>query len=98
MAIKTRALAIVNDIVVDPKYGVKKLYKRAELDELHVDPSIHYMLEATKGYSFEDDITDEDVVDLTARGETYATHGYSTEQDNYRCNFIIAGKNIGTTR
>ena len=26
--IKTRALAIVNDIVVDPKYGVKKLYKR----------------------------------------------------------------------
>jgi predicted AlkP superfamily pyrophosphatase or phosphodiesterase len=94
--IKTRALAIVNDIVVDPKYGVKKLYKRAELDALRVDPSIHYMLEATKGYSFEDDITDEDVVDLTARGETYATHGYSTEQDNYRCNFIIAGKNIKT--
>lgn len=91
---EAHALAIVNDIVTNPKYGVKQLYKREELDELHVDPSIRYMLEAKKGYSFEDDITDEDVVDLTARGETYATHGYSTEQDNYRCNFIIAGKNI----
>ncbi|GEM02635.1 Predicted pyrophosphatase or phosphodiesterase, AlkP superfamily [Halolactibacillus halophilus] len=91
---EAHALAIMNDIVADSKYGVKKLYKRAELDELHVEPSIHYMLEATKGYSFEDDLSDEDVVDLTARGEKYATHGYTTEQENYRCNFIISGKNI----
>ncbi len=94
--IKEEVLAVLNDITRNSKYGVKKLYKRENLDELHVDPSIHYMLEARKGYSFEDDITDEDVVDLTTRGETYATHGYSTEQDNYHCNLIIAGKNIKT--
>jgi predicted AlkP superfamily pyrophosphatase or phosphodiesterase len=93
---EAHALAIVSDILTDSKYGVKQLYKREELDRLHVDPSIRYMLEAKKGYSFEDDLTDEAVVDLTARGETYGTHGYSTEQDNYCCNFDISGKNIKT--
>ena len=57
------------------------------------------MIEAKRGYAFEDDHLQEVVVDLHALGQ-FMQHGYSPDKPNYTSNLVISGKreSWGTNR
>jgi hypothetical protein len=88
------AVAILKNALKDGRYGIERIYSRPELDRFHVDPSIHYMVEARKGTSFDDDMEEPVIVDLEESGIKYATHGYSPDKENYRCAMVVSGLGI----
>ncbi len=89
-----QALAILHEVKQQEEYGIEDIYGRAELARFHVDPAFPYMIEAKPGYAFEDSLTEPVVLDLHARGETYATHGYSPEKPDYTSVFVASGRGI----
>lgn len=74
--------------------ALKSIFYRNELDALHVDPSITAMVEAKRGYCFDDRLEVPTLLDLDAIKMKYATHGYLPDKENYRCNFIASGPGI----
>lgn len=88
------AVEILEKVMKEDKYGLESFYSRDELDGLHVDKSIRYMVEGKKGYSFDDSLSDRTIEDLERQGIKYATHGYLPDKDNYKCNLIISGEKI----
>lgn len=91
---KQMALSVILQAVGEKSYGIEGVLLRKELDKLHVDSTIHCMLEAKKGFCFEDGIDSPVIKDLHKLGVPYATHGYLPEKENYHCNLIISGKRI----
>lgn len=91
---KNIALTILGDFKKRAKSGIEAIYTRNELSQFHVHERFEYMLEAKEGYCFEDDYTNEVLVDLHALGQKYATHGYSPEKPDYTSNLIISGGSI----
>lgn len=85
---------VLEKLESDPQYGIERIYNREELKSFRVDDSIKYMVEAKPGYSFEDALTKQTVVDLKEEKKTFATHGYSPDKEDYRCNCIVSGKAI----
>lgn len=73
------------------KYGIEKIYTRNELDKYHVQKQVSYMIEAKKGYCFEESLSKETIVDLREKGIKYATHGYSPDKEGYRTNLVVSG-------
>lgn len=88
------ALNILNNAIADGCYGIEGLYARKELDGFHVIPSVSYMLEAKTGYCFEDSLDGPVVTDLKEQNIKYATHGFSPNKPDYKCNFVISGECI----
>ncbi|KTD87874.1 alkaline phosphatase family protein [Paenibacillus etheri] len=88
------ALAVIRDDMKDEASGIEELYAREELDHLHVSQSTKYMLEAKRGYCFDESMDEPTIVDLDKRGIKYATHGYSPDKEDYRCNLVISGTNV----
>ncbi|MEG0438452.1 MAG: alkaline phosphatase family protein [Solibacillus sp.] len=91
---KATALSLLEGLAKKAEYGIEAIYSRKELDKFHVDEQFEYMVEAKEGYCFEDDYTQEVVVDLHVLGQKYATHGYSPEKPDYTSNLIISGSSI----
>ena len=91
---KRIALSILEDAMMDDRLGIEKIISRNELNDFHVIPWVQYMVEAKKGYSFEDNIDDPTVIDLWELGEQYATHGYLPTKPEYRCNLLMSGTGI----
>lgn len=90
------AVQILAEAALIDQYGIEAIYGRNELDALHVDEKFTYMIEAKVGFSFEDDHTQEVVVDLHAAGKKYATHGYSPNKPDYTSNLILSGNAVKT--
>lgn len=88
------ALEAVKEYMEDAASGVEEVYSRDKLDSLHASPVTSFMLEARKGYSFDESIDQPLLVDLEAHGIRYATHGYSPDKDGYRCNIVVSGRQI----
>ncbi len=88
------ALSILRKVEKEGSYGIEKIYNRNEMDELHADTSYNYMLEAKSGYYFVDDLEGPTIVDLEEGGKKYATHGFSPDKPNYRCNLIVSGEKV----
>ncbi|MNV74466.1 hypothetical protein D3C71_1676870 [compost metagenome] len=78
----------------DAASGVEEVYPRDKLDSLHASHVANIMLEARKGYSFDESLDEPLVVDLEAHGIRYATHGYSPDKSGYRCNIVVSGRQI----
>ncbi|MCE5196532.1 MAG: alkaline phosphatase family protein [Negativicutes bacterium] len=85
------ALTVLQDACAEGCYGIEKIMTRQELDALHVDSSVPVMLEAKLGYCFDDSLELPVILDLAAQNIPYATHGYSPDKPNYRCNLLISG-------
>ncbi|QHQ63328.1 alkaline phosphatase family protein [Anaerocolumna sedimenticola] len=85
------ALNILKKAITDENYGIERLYTGKELAGFHVDPSVRYMLEAKAGYCFDDSLDGPVVTDLKEQGIKYATHGFSPDKPDYKCNLVIAG-------
>lgn len=88
------ALEILDKVMKEDCYGIECLYTRDDLDSRHVELSVPYMLEAKRGYCFDDSIDGEVIINLDKQGIKYATHGYSPDKEIYRCNLIISGNCI----
>ncbi|MDQ0194226.1 alkaline phosphatase family protein [Paenibacillus wynnii] len=88
------ALAAVEDYMKDDSTGIESVYGREALDRLHVDQSTRVMLEAKIGYCFDESLEEPTIVDLEEQGVRYATHGYSPEKSDYRCNLVVSGDKI----
>ncbi|WP_379135262.1 alkaline phosphatase family protein [Paenibacillus sp. sgz500958] len=88
------ALAALEDYMKDDSSGIESVYDRDELDRLHVGRSTRFMLEAKKGYSFDESMGEPTIVDLKEQGVRYATHGYSPEKSDYRCNIVVSGAKV----
>ena len=88
------ALKVLEKAQKEEQYGIERILSRKELDSLHVDTSVRYMLEAKRGYSFEDTLKTPVIFDLQTAKMKYATHGYLPDKEDYRCNFIASGKRI----
>lgn len=91
---KETALKIIKNAMKQECYGIESLYTRTELDAYHIDSSAYYMLEAKAGYSFDDTLDEEVIIDLEEQGIKYATHGYSPDKPEYKCNLVISGQCI----
>lgn len=87
-------IQIIKNAMKEDKYGIESFYSRHELDNFNVHNSIKYMVEAKKGYSFDDSLSDVTIEDLEHQGIKYATHGYLPDKYNYKCNLIISGNKI----
>ncbi|WP_042201587.1 alkaline phosphatase family protein [Paenibacillus camerounensis] len=88
------ALEAVKAYMEDAASGVDAVYTRDMLDPLHASPVTGVMLEAKKGYSFDESLDQPFIVDLAAHGIRYATHGYSPDKSGYRCNIVVSGRQI----
>lgn len=88
------ALAAIREYMEDEASGIEKLYTRDELDVIHAGQIAKYMLEAKRGYCFDERLNEPTVADLDKQGITYATHGYSPDKDDYRCNLVISGDKV----
>lgn len=88
------ALAVIADYMKDDSSGIEKLYAGDELEQLHVCPITKYMVEAKKGYCFDESMNEPTIVDLDKQGVKYATHGYSPDKSDYRCNLVVSGDQV----
>lgn len=88
------ALAAIEDYRNDEASGIESVYHRETLDRLHASPVTSIMLEARKGYCFDESLEAQLVKDLEAHGVRYATHGYSPDKSGYRCNIVVSGAGI----
>ncbi|WP_342565650.1 alkaline phosphatase family protein [Paenibacillus sp. FSL R7-0345] len=88
------ALEAVKAYMEDAASGVESLYTKDMLEALHASLLTDIMLEAKKGYSFDESLDQPLVVDLEAKGIRYATHGYSPDKSGYRCNIVVSGSQI----
>ena len=88
------AVAILNQAINKDCYGIERLYSRAELDQLHAESSVSYMLEAKIGYCFDDDLDGPVVIPVDALEGDHATHGYSPDKPDYQCVFVASGTDI----
>ena len=52
------------------------------------------MLEAKRGYAFDESLSERLTDDLEAQGIPYATHGYSPDREGYRCNLVVSGRGV----
>ncbi|NCB41861.1 MAG: alkaline phosphatase family protein [Clostridia bacterium] len=85
---------LLQEAANDEAYGIEQIFDRKALNGFHVDPTIAYMVEAKKGYSFSDELAYPTVLDLLQSKISYATHGYSPEKEGYHCNFVVSGPGI----
>lgn len=88
------ALAVIGEYMNDDSFGIEKIYARDELDHFHVGQTTKYMLEAKRGYCFDESMDEPTIVDLDKQGIKYATHGYSPDKDDYRCNVVVSGDKV----
>ncbi|WNS46008.1 ectonucleotide pyrophosphatase/phosphodiesterase [Paenibacillus sp. MMS20-IR301] len=88
------ALAAVAEYMQGYAPGIESVYTRDKLDRMHASTCTNVMLEARRGYCFDESLKDPLVVDLEAHGIRYATHGYSPEKSGYRCNIVVSGAGI----
>jgi len=88
------ALTTLNDAMATEKYGIEEIYDSSVLETLHGHKDIKYVVEAKVGYAFEDSLKIPTVENYIDQGIKFATHGYSPEKPNYKCNFIVAGRDI----
>ncbi|MNO38937.1 Alkaline phosphatase PhoD precursor [compost metagenome] len=88
------ALAVIRDAMKDDASGIEELFAREALDHLHAGKSTKYMLEAKRGYCFDESLGEPTMVDLDKQGIKYATHGYSPDKEDYRCNLVISGCDV----
>lgn len=91
---KILASAVLEKAMKEDCYGIESVYNRNELDSFHVYQHFEYMLEARIGYCFDDSLEEPDIMDLEEQGIKYATHGYSPNKPDYRCNLVISGDRI----
>lgn len=91
---KLLAANILKKAMEEDCYGIENIYARNELDDFHVPTSVEYMLEAKRGYCFDDSLTEPLITNLEEQGVAYATHGFSPDKPNYRCNFVVSGDKI----
>lgn len=85
------ALNILKEAMSDESYGIERIYTRTELEHYPAAPFTGYMLEAKKGYCFEDTPDGPVVTDLEEQSIKYATHGYLPDKPEYQCNMVISG-------
>lgn len=88
------ALAVIQEYMDEDASGIEEMYTRERLNQLHVGPSTKYMLEARRGYCFDESMDEPTIVDLDKQGIKYATHGYSPDKEDYRCNLVISGNKV----
>lgn len=88
------ALGAVEEYMKDTASGIESVYTREELDALHASPATQIMLEARRGFCFDESLDGRLVVDLEAHGIRYATHGYSPDTSGYRCNIVVSGGRV----
>ncbi len=73
----------------DPDNGIAAIYSKKKAEELGADPECTFMLEARKGFYFQDEL---DVNEIPAIQK--ATHGYHPGRQDYQTVFMIAGPDI----
>ncbi|MDD2294718.1 MAG: ectonucleotide pyrophosphatase/phosphodiesterase [Eubacteriales bacterium] len=88
------ALEVLSQAAEEPSFGIEKIYGPDEVDVLAEEGTARYWIECIKGYGVSESIGSPDVIDLDARGETYAAHGYGPDKEGYRCCFLMAGPSI----
>lgn len=88
------AYAVIKKASQNEAFGIEQIFDRKALDRFRVDPSVQYMVEARRGYSFSDELLGPTVLDLDEGGTPYATHGYSPEKEGYLCSFVLSGPGI----
>ncbi|MDP4089548.1 MAG: ectonucleotide pyrophosphatase/phosphodiesterase [Bacillota bacterium] len=98
------ALKTVEQILFELKAskscGIEEVYSGSEAGKLGSDPDCSFMLEASKGFYFSDDLYGELVKEIKP-GEigridhcTAATHGYSPFKSDYTTMFFASGKGV----
>lgn len=88
------ALEILEKAMIEDCYGIENIYTKEDLEDLHVDQALHYMLEAKEGFAFDDAYVGPILIDLHERGMVYATHGYSPDKPDYTSVLVISGEGV----
>lgn len=87
-------LELLNNALSEEKYGIEAILYKEELSAYHVAEEYSYMIEAKRGYCFDDRLDGSIMEDLKEKNQRYATHGYAPDKPGYLSNLIIAGADI----
>jgi predicted AlkP superfamily pyrophosphatase or phosphodiesterase len=87
-------LELLHDVLAKEKYGIESIYSKEKLKAYHVADNFVCMLEAKRGYSFDDRLDGSLLEDLQETNQRYATHGYAPDKPGYLSNLVITGAGI----
>ncbi|WP_409270124.1 alkaline phosphatase family protein [Neobacillus sp. SCS-31] len=90
---------LIDFILSDKRNGIEKVYSSHEVKRMGADENADFMLEAIKGFYFEDnhegmfleDVTKESVLN---KNFSFSCHGYSPFKENYSTVFFAKGKGV----
>ncbi|NLL70344.1 MAG: alkaline phosphatase family protein [Epulopiscium sp.] len=86
---------LLHDVAEDQKNGIETVYSREEAESLGADPHCAFMLEASVGYYFSDQIREVQWgKGFVEKGSMTANHGYSPYKPDYTTVFMISGQGI----
>ena len=96
---KERVKALLHSLTMDEKNGVEFVLEEEEGVRSGADEQAAFMIEACRGYYFTEHLDGQYIDLITAedveRGKyTHASHGYSTDKEQYNTVFIATGKGI----
>lgn len=89
LRLKNEVYDLLRVMKQDPDNGIAAIYSRKKAEEMGADPGCTFMLEARKGFYFQDEL-DESAIPVIQK----ATHGYHPGRKNYQTVFMIAGPDI----
>ncbi len=85
-----KVMELLENSLIRKKYGIEYIRNFTH----QAEPTLRYTVEAKKEFSFDERLNPVTKEDLSLQNIKYATHGYSPDTENYRCNIIISGKMI----
>lgn len=97
---KEKVRGILEELAQNDENGIEKIYTGKEAEEMGADPHCAFMLEASLGYYFVEDMNGPYLHEIEKEERmhhkkyTLAAHGYSPKKENYTAFFAASGKGI----
>jgi len=91
---RQQALAVLERAASDEQYGIEGVFASESYPALCGQHGITAVIEARKGYYFDEAVEEPTVQGTTTPQQQYATHGYSPDKPDYTCLFIAVGSNV----
>jgi len=89
-----QALTALRLAASEERYGIQGVFTPEAFPALCGQHGIAAVIEARKGYYFDEAVEEPTLQYMTAPGQQFATHGYSPDKPDYTCLFIAAGQNV----
>ncbi|WP_078543312.1 alkaline phosphatase family protein [Litchfieldia alkalitelluris] len=90
---------LLEELLKSKEHGIESILTGLEISNTGADDQASFMLEASRGYYFKENVAGELIHVITdqevrEKKYTFASHGYSPQKEDYTTVFIASGKGI----